>query len=400
MNARPISVLHFTNALARGGAEEHILTLLGGFERARLRLHLVCPPAVAALLKPDLPPDVGLTPLELRRPVQAGAALDLARLLRRLRVDVLHSHGFYASLFASPIGWLCRVPVIVETPHIREHWRRGWLKSRYVVDRLVGRFVDYYIAVSQANADYLTQQKRLPARKVVVIRNGCDLARFDPAHPPPPGLKRSLGFGEEDPVLVVLARLEPQKGHALLLQALPPVCAAFPHVRLVFAGEGSLRGALQQQARELGLEANVRFVGYQPNASDWLALADATVLPSFFEGLPLVAIESLAAARPIVATAVDGTPEVVRDGENGLLVPPGDPARLAEAICRILADPGWRQRLGRNGREWVLRHFTRERQVRETQDLYWRAFEQSSRCAPTGGRERPAMERSRWMPEG
>ena len=141
MQAVPLSVLYFSNALARGGAEEHILTLLRGLDRARFRLHLVCTPEVAQRIRPDLPGDVDLIPLRLRQPRQIEAARRLARILRERRVDVLHSHLFYSSLFASPIGWLCRVPLIVETPHVREGWRRGWLKSRFVVDRLAGRVV-------------------------------------------------------------------------------------------------------------------------------------------------------------------------------------------------------------------------------------------------------------------
>ena len=376
MSARPISVLHFTNSLVRGGAEEHVLTLLRGLDRSSFRPHLVCPPALAGKLEKDLPADVPLFPLLLQKPRQLRAALGLARILRGRRVDILHSHGFYSSLFASPVGWLCGVPLVVETPHVREHWRQGWFKSRFVVDRLAGSFVHHYIAVSEANARYLREQKGLPAHKIVVIRNGCDLERFDPAHPAPAGLKSRLGFADGDPVLVVLGRLEPQKGHRVLLDALPAVLREFPRARLVCVGEGILRDHLREQVRALGLEASVRFVGYQTNVTDWLALADLTVLPSFYEGLPLVAIESLAAGRPVVATAVDGTPEVVVDGRTGLLVPPGDAAGLANAICRLLREPGLRRSLGEAGRRHVLDGYSQERQIRQTQELYLSAWEQ------------------------
>jgi glycosyltransferase involved in cell wall biosynthesis len=375
MNARPISVLYFTRTFARGGAEEHILTLLRGLDRAHFRLHLVCPPDVASKLRPDLPADVELLPLSLRRPRQFTAAVGLGRILRERRVDILHSHLFYSSRFASPIGWLCRVPVILETPHLREHWRTGWFKSHFVVDRFAGRFVDYYVAVSEANARYLAEEKCLPQKKIMVIHNGCDVERFDPAHQPPPGLKASLGFHEADPVLVVAARLEPQKGHRVLLRALQNVRREFPQVRLVCLGEGCLRDELGSEARGLGLADSVRFVGFQCNVADWLALAVLTVLPSFFEGLPLTAIESLAAGRPVVATSVDGTPEIVIDGKTGLTVPPGDAERLAGAICRLLRQPELRNRLGEAGRKWVMEHFTQERQIRQTQELYFRAWE-------------------------
>jgi glycosyltransferase involved in cell wall biosynthesis len=278
---------------------------------------------------------------------------------------------------------MCRVPVILETPHLREQWRKGWFKSRFVVDRFVGRFVDHYIAVSEANARYLSEEKGLPSKKIVVIHNGCDLARFVPSHRAPAGLKTSLGFHEHDPVLVVLARLEPQKGHRTLLQSLQSVRREFPQVRLVCLGDGCLREELESQVRDLGLEDSVRFLGYQQNVLDWLSLATVTVLPSLWEGLPLSAIESLAAGCPVVATAVDGTPEVVVDGKTGLTVPPNDPELLAGAICRLLRNPELRERLVEAGRRWVMEHFSQERQVRQTQELYLSAWEQRQRGVRT-----------------
>jgi glycosyltransferase involved in cell wall biosynthesis len=365
-----IRLAYFSNATARGGAEEHILTLLRGLDRKRFQPSLVCAPEVAEKLGADVPSDVEIVPLTYNRPTHMRSAFRLAQFLKWSRIQILHSHLFNASLFASPIGWLSGVPVIIETPHLREHWRHGWLKGSFFVDRIVGRFVDAYIAVSEANAIYLRDIKELPAQKIHVVQNGSDLERFNPSHRPPPGMKSGLGFAEDDLVLLVPARLEPQKGHAVFLEALPRVLKEFPRVRTVFAGEGALRVELEAQCQRLGLDRNVCFVGRQSNIDDWFALCDLTVLPSFFEGLPLVAVESLAAGKPMVATAVDGTPEVILDGKTGLTVPPGDPERLAAAICRMLRDPAMRQSMATTGRAWVLERFTQKRQLDETQQVY------------------------------
>jgi glycosyltransferase involved in cell wall biosynthesis len=382
-----ISVLYFSNELVRGGAEEHILTLLRGLDRTSFHPHLACTPELAEKLGTDLPDDVEVLRLRLSKPADIGAALTLARAIRRLRIDVLHSHLFYASLFASPIGRIGGVPLIVETPHVREHWRRG-LKASFAVDRLAGRAVDLYVAVSEANARYLVEQKGLPPQKILVIYNGCDLKRFDPNRVAPEGLRAQLGFAPDDPVLALIGRLEPQKGHRVLLDAFPEVRRQFPRAKLVCVGEGGLQGALEQRTAELGLGGAVRFVGQQANVEDWFALADVTVLPSFWEGLPLVAIESLAAGRPVVATAVDGTPEVVVDGKTGLTVPPGDSERLAQAIGRLLGDGALRQQLATAGRQWVTERFDAERQVRRTETLYQVAlYHRDSRA---GARPGPA----------
>ncbi len=394
--AGPISLLFFSNSVARGGAEEHILTLLRKLDRRSFRLHLVCPNECVEKLQADIPKDVSVTALALQKPYQVRVARQFAGVLRREKVQILHSHLFGASFAASPIGWMCGIPAIIETPHVREAWRRGWIKGNFAVDRFAGRFVDYYIAVSRANARYLIEEKGLPAEKVRVIRNGSDLARFSPEHRGPEGMKQSLGFAQDDFVLLVVGRLEPQKGHAVLLDALKEVAEQFPSTRLVCIGDGVLRADLEKRTIELGLSENVRFVGFQSNVADWLRLADVSVLPSFFEGLPLAAIESLAAERPMVATDVDGTAEVVVNEQTGLTVPPGNAGALADAIVRLLKDAGLRARLAAAGRKWVLQHFSEEQQIAETENLYVEALREKRPGDDTATEtiERTALNRS------
>jgi glycosyltransferase involved in cell wall biosynthesis len=375
MNCFPISVLHFTITRVRGGVEEHILLLLRGLDRKYFRPLLVCPPELADKFGADLPADVECVPMHFEKANHVTSAYRFAQVLRKHRVDILHSHMFQASRLASPIGRLCGVPLIIETPHVRELWRRGLFKSSYASDRLLGLFVDHYVAVSEGNARYLVDEKGLPTAKVHVVRNGCNLKRLVSSGQVPQRMKQSLGFANDDPVLLVLARLEPQKGHRVLLEALVYVRREFSRIRLVCAGDGCLRQELEQQARALGLQEAVRFVGFRSDVADWFAMADISVLPSFYEGLPLVALESLAAGKPMVATAVDGTNEVVVNERTGLTVPPGDPEQLAEAIIRLLRQPEWAKGLASAGCEWVRGNFSEEQQVKSTQELYLDVWE-------------------------
>lgn len=381
MSHPPVSVALFTNTRVRAGVEEHILTLARGLDRTRFRLCLICPPELAGILDNDIPADVEVVRLDLSSPLQLGTALRLRQILRARQIDILHSHMFQSSLLASPVAWLSGVPVVLETSHGRENWRRGWFKSRFIVDRLAGRFVSAYIAVSQGCGVYLIQQKGLPARKVVVIPNGCDIDRFTTQSPAAGMIRSGLGISDDAPVLMVVGRLEPQKGHAVLLESLVQIRAAFPNVCLICVGEGSLLTALETRCGELGMAECVRFVGYQRNTEDWLAFADIVVLPSFYEGLPLVAIEALAAGRAMVATAVDGTSEVIIDGKTGLRVAAGDPHALADAICRLLRNPAERRTLGATGQQWVLERYRATIQIRSTEQLYLRLLGQYSRSS-------------------
>jgi len=367
--------LHFTNSRVRGGAEEHILTLLRNLDRREFRLYLVCPEECAEQLHRDVPADVRVIRMSFQSTHHLRVAIRFARLLRNLKIDILHSHLFTASLAASPVGWASRVPVIVETPHVREAWRHGVLRKSHLIDRVAGRFVNRFIAVSNANARYLIEGKKLPAKKVSVIHNGCDLRKFHPVATIPAETNGRAGRPEKGPVLLVIGRLEPQKSHWSCIEAFRLVLGEFPNARLIFIGDGSLRRTLEQMASELELDGSVRFAGHQPNVHEWLAMCDVSILPSLYEGLPLAAIESLAAERPLVATNVDGTPEVVVDGKTGLLVPPGDPQKLATAILRLLREPELGRRLARAGREWVATRFSQEQQIQKTQELYLREWD-------------------------
>jgi len=383
---RRLRLLHFSNADARGGAEEHMLTLLRGLDHHRFELHVACPPALAAHLR-DLPEDVQLCPAAPHDPWSAGPGLALRAYLRRHCIDVLHAHISCSSRAAAPWAWWAGTPIVVETPHVRESWRQGWRKAAWM-DRIAGRGVDAYIAVSEANALYLRDDRGLPPEKIHLIRNGVDVGRFRMRTAPQLDPRPALGIAPGELLLLCVARLEPQKGHAVLLEAMAQLLPATPPLRLVCLGEGRLAGALRAQAAKLGLGARVLFPGFCPNVATWLSVADIFVLPSFYEGLPLSAMEAAAAGCPIVATDVDGTPEVVEDGGNGLLVPAGDSRSLSQALLRLIADPELRRRFSESGRQRAARQFDQRRQVEETSRLYlqlWRKTAPRRRRAASGG---------------
>jgi glycosyltransferase involved in cell wall biosynthesis len=282
---------------------------------------------------------------------------------------------FRASFFASPLARLTRVPVILDTSHGRELWRTGWKKS-FVVDRLIARTIDCTIAVSDSTARYLIQEKHFPSAKVKVVRNGVNLDRYRPETADKTAIRQSLNIDENVPLLIVLGRLDPQKGHRFLIEAMSTVRKEFPNVQVVCLGEGALRKELEHLTKSKGLEDTIRFPGYESDVLPWLRAADLSVLPSLFEGLPMVAMETLAAGCPMVATAVDGTPEVILNAETGLLVPPRDPGSLASAILQMLRDPDRARRMAEAGRRLVFEQFSVERMVRHTEELYLQTWDE------------------------
>ncbi len=366
------AVLHLLTSRVRGGAEEHALSLLVSLREFGFTPCLAAPQALLTAMATELAAaQVKCLPVEFSSPFDLKAGAQLARFVRQEKVALLHCHLFIASLFASAAARVAGVPAIVETCHGPEVWRMGKkLRGNFWVDRQVGRLIDRYIAVSHAAARHLIENKGVPRTKIRVIHNGRDLGRYSAAggeHRA--GTRRELGLAEEQ-VLLTLARFDDQKGHRFLIEAIGQISARWPRLILLLAGEGPLEAAIRAQCAALGLAGRVRFLGYRDDVPQLLEAADIVVLPSLYEGLPLVAIEALAAGKALIATAVDGTPEVVIDGETGLLVAPGDPAAIAAAIERLLGNPARASELGAAGRKYVHENFALRKQVEETISVY------------------------------
>lgn len=373
---RKIRVLHILTTEVRGGIEEGVLSLLCNLDRNQFSVAFACPPVLLQAYGRDLEGlDLAIHAMPpLSRPYNFVALARLARTLRAVRPDIVHTHLFVTSLCVAPVAKLCGVPVVVETCRIREGWRRGIWKG-YGIDRWVNRCVDANIAISNSLRCYLLEDKLFPPEKVVLIRNGRELSRVvAPSDGDVEVLRREFQVPRDELVVSVPGRLENQKGHRYLLEALPDVLRRFPKLRVLIVGEGSLRHELAAEVERRKVKDHVVLTGYRNDVYNILRLSDLVVLPSLYEGLPLVAIEAGVLGKPIVATAVDGTPEVVLHGETGWLVPPADSAELAKAMCALLADPALRARMGERARDYVMREYSFDRLVAETEKLYSRLY--------------------------
>jgi glycosyltransferase involved in cell wall biosynthesis len=366
---RPIRLLFVLTSPVRGGVEEVVLALLRRLDPGEFRLAVAAPRALLDAFGADLD--------GVRVETEAVAAESVAQrrevgrlsgVIARFRPDIVNSHLFRSTAIAAPLARWHGVHA-VETYHGREGWRQGLAPLRFLPDRLIGRLLDRVIAVSEAARTFLIRGKGYRPDRVTVVPNGRDLSVFTPGSARE-SVRKELGLDRAVPLVGVVGRLEPQKGHVYLLDAWPAVTRALPDARLLLVGDGALRGALAEQARERRVTDSVIFAGFRADVPRLLDAVDVLCLPSLYEGLPLTAIEASAMARPVVATAVDGTPEVVRDGHTGRLVPPADAPALAGALLDLLRDPEGARRLGRAGRDWALARFDLDRQVEATARVY------------------------------
>ncbi|MGA8573162.1 MAG: glycosyltransferase [Desulfobaccales bacterium] len=326
----------------------------------------------AGLLTPDrenlLPPQ--FIPINFNLPGLNGWVwlrffLTLCRVLRRYRIQLLHTNSYVPGNYARLAAALMGVPLIVD------HWHgfTRFSRKRRLICRLLGRRTTLSLAVSQGVRDYLIEQCALDPAKVRVVANAIDLARIQ-EHRPRAEVRRELGITEETRVVGLVGRLDHWgKGHRELFIALAGLKDRYPLTALIIGG-GRREAELRQLAAAMGLGPQVLFLGQRRDIPDLLAAMDILVLPSHSEGVSLALLEAMAAGLPVIATAVGGLPEVVTDAANGLLIPPRDPEALARALERLLADPNFARRLGEQARADMKAHYSLERLGREINEIY------------------------------
>ncbi len=347
-----IRVLHVLATLLPGGSEISVLRLVSALDPAR---HLV---RVAWLRgEPVLADDfraagVEVVPMGMRAKFDPACLMRLRRYVARERIDVVHTHMDVADFYGALAGRLGGARCVVATKHAPDEFRtrRTWKRYPFLVlERLAYEMEDAVIVVSEGLASFLEKAVRLPRRKMVVIGHGID-GVFSAG--PRPEARRAPGLPPFDPLLGAVGRLSPEKGHVVLLRALPQIVAAFPRAGLVLLGDGRSRPELEAEAHRLGIADRIVFLGYRRDVPALLAALDLFVQPSLYEGFGISLLEAMAAGLPIVASRVGGIPELVQDGTTGLLVPPQDPTALASAAVRLLRD---RDEAGRLGAAAALR---------------------------------------------
>lgn len=362
------TVAHYIDTSDFGGAEQALLHLMVGLDRRAWRSILLHPkePGLDALLHRARAAGIETRVVPgMHGPSSAVHLPRFRRVVHEERPDVFHAHLNWPLACSGGIlaAAAAGVPAIVATVQLFSDLPQA--ATIGVQRTLVTRAVDRYVAVSAHVAHRIETSLGVAGNRITVIHNGVLLE----PHVTPPGVVEPAPApmdGAHRPIVLTLARLDRQKGLDVLLHAV----AELPQVTLVIAGEGPQREALESLADELKIAERVSFPGFRSDTRALLSVADLFVLPSHNEGLPLALIEAMAAARPVIASAIGGIDEVVSDGATGLLVPPGDATALAGAIKRLLDAPDFAQRLALAGRDRVERSFTAAAMVQHVARTY------------------------------
>ena len=359
------------------GAERVLLHLA---EALRDRGHAVCPlcPANGCGWLANEFQRRGFTPepFEIRRLVDWRGLLGLVNTLRRRRVDLVHSHDFTMAVYGAAAAGILRRPHVI-TMHGGRYFAGRW-RRRVALRWAAGRS-SAAVAVSAALQADLATALRLPPATFPVVHNG-----IRPCVGSPEGVRRELGIGTEEPLIVAIGSLYPVKGHLVLLQAMRALLGnpGFAPCHVVIAGRGEEEAALRAYAAAHGLAPYVHLLGYRADVADLLAAADVFALPSLSEGVPLALLEAMFAGKGIAASGVGGVPEVVTSEREALLVPPEDPQALATALGRLLEDRALRHRLGEAARRRAEHAFTVDTMVDGYLRLYAGAVQRQRRHTP------------------
>ena len=302
------------------------------------------------------------------------AWLPLIKLLRSERVDVIHAHKFGSNIWGVVFGRLCGVPVVVTHEH-------GWSfegRAKTIIDReLIARGSNAFIAVSREDRRRMIELERIKPDRAVFVANGI------PALPPPSGrdVRAELDIAPEDLVVTTVGFLRRPKTMDVLIEAAAKIVPRFPNLKVLIVGEGNDRRVYEALIEKLGVGDTVKLLGLRSDVPDLLAESDVAVLSTNSEGSPLSVMEYMDAGLPVVGSRVGGIPDLIDDGVEGLLVEPGDPESLAQAIGRLLDAPEEARRMGERGRERRRREFDIDVMVRNLENLYLELYAKTRRWA-------------------
>ena len=358
---RSVRVLHVVSLLGQGGMEAGVMKLVTGCDPARVTAD-VCTLEPARAFQQLFTGDSRLHELSRTSAFDVRLVAALAAIMRRRRIDVVHTHA-WGTLVE---GWLAAR--LAGVKHV-VHGEHGTMETRPVnvaVQRRLWRRVDRLLAVSRDLAGRMTATTGIPRERIEVIPNGVDFG--DPLSRD--AARTALGLDKDAFIVVAVGRLVPVKNYRLLLAAARELASRIPNCRFLIAGDGPLKSELERDIAARNLHGTVTLLGLRQDVPQLMAAANVFALTSSSEGMSNTILEAMSAARPVVATRVGGNPELVQEGITGLLIDPAAPTELCAAVESLAADPSRVRRMGNAGRQRVEREFSRARMIENYTQMY------------------------------
>ena len=300
------------------------------------------------------------------------AFLSLWRLIRKERPFIVHTHSSKAGILGRWAAWLAGIPIVVHTPHGHVFWGYG---NRFMtviftfMEKLAAFITDKIIVLTEQEGEDHVRFGIASREKFLPIHSGVDVNKFLDMSVSKVEMKRSLGIPDDVFVVGTVGRLTAVKGQRYLIEAARKIVDIEPHAVFVILGDGELLGELQEMASRLGIKENMRFLGWRSDVAEVMSTFDIFALPSLNEGMGRVLAEAMAAGKPLVASNVGGIPDLVKHGQNGFLVGPGDADGLSGAIRKLLTDKEMRDEMGGRGRA-MAHDFSVEKMVEKIDALY------------------------------
>jgi glycosyltransferase involved in cell wall biosynthesis len=361
-----INILHLVEDLEVGGLEKVIASIVLGLDDNRYEANVWCLARGGQIAEELIEMGASVKILGMGNYYNPSRIIALSRLMKRERLDILHTHGYFASTFGRLAGILAGVPILITHVHSTYF---AYSKRNLLIERFLSFFTDKIVCVSVAVQNFVLHVEGITKKKTLVIYNGID---------GPNSCKnelsvnrRSFGVSDSDIVIITVASLAAHKGHSVLIDAMYILTRKYKNLRLLIVGDGPLRNDLSEYTKRLDLTRNISFTGLRTDIFALLRLSDIFVLASLErEGLGIAIIEAMACDLPLVGTFLGGIPEVIEENKNGFLVKPGDPDQLAAAIERLINDKNARTEMGRMGSKIFKEKFTASKMIKNLELLY------------------------------
>jgi len=347
------------------GVGRYLLNTLPAVNREQFNITLVILREAATLDQRLRNTNIKIRQLE-RSKFDPFTLIDFVRIIRQENINVLHVHQYATSNFGRVAGKITGVPVVLHIHGPDLHYPA----YQKVADRLLANAVDRTLAVSESARQECIRNRSIRPEHIITLPNGVPLEKFTPwTDEACQALRQQWSIPANSPVVGTITRLHKEKGNRFFMEAATQVLERVPEARFVLAGDGPLSEQLQALANKLGIEDNVTFTGFQENVVGLLSMFDVKVLPSLAEGHPQALLEAMAMGKAIVATTVGGMGEIITDGDDGYLVPPGDAQALAKKIIYLLQHTQERIRLGAAGYR-KSRDYSLETHVGKLESVY------------------------------